>query len=169
MNDIDDVSDIDDSSGSSGSSGRSGSSGSSGTGELPDFLANRWIDPVDNGIVTSYCGARSNPVLDVEEYHNGIDIAADEGANVYAVRTGTVTDVHVSETYGNVMEFETDDGYRIVYNHLKKIFVEEGEKIVQGEVVAQAGSTGLVTGPHLHYTVYLGSMLMDPIQFTSYT
>ena len=131
-------------------------------------LQDTWIDPVDNGIISSYCGERSNPVLDVEEYHNGLDIAADEGSNVYAVRNGTVTDVHTSETYGNVMEFETDDGYRIIYNHLKKIFVEEGERIVQGEVVALVGSTGLATGPHLHYTVYLGSMLMDPLQFTTY-
>ncbi len=66
------------------------------------------------------------------------------------------------------MSFETDDGYTITYNHLKEIFVEEGEKILQGEVVALVGSTGLVTGPHLHYTVYLDTMLMDPIQFTSY-
>lgn len=107
-------------------------------------------------------------MLNVDEYHNGLDIAADEGADVYAVRSGTVTDIRTSETYGNVMEFETNDGYRIVYCHLQKILAEEGEKIVQGEVVALAGSTGLVTGPHLHYTVYLGSMLMDPLQFTSY-
>jgi len=66
------------------------------------------------------------------------------------------------------MSFETDDGYTITYNHLKEIFVEEGEKVSQGEVVALVGSTGLVTGPHLHYTVYLDTMLMDPIQFTSY-
>ncbi len=104
----------------------------------------------------------------MEEYHNGLDIAADEGSNVYAVRSGTVTDIHFSETYGNVMSYETNDGYTIVYNHLKSILVEEGEKITQGEVVAYVGSTGLVTGPHLHYTVYLGSMLMDPRQFTTY-
>lgn len=132
------------------------------------MISEPWIDPVDDGVITSYCGSRSNPVLNVDEYHNGLDIAADEGADVYAVRSGTVTDIRTSETYGNVMEFETDDGYRIVYCHLQKIFVEEDEKIVQGEVVALAGSTGLVTGPHLHYTVYLGSMLMDPLQFTSY-
>lgn len=127
-----------------------------------------WIDPVDNGVISSPCGARTNPVLDVEEYHNGLDIAADEGSNVYAVRSGIVTDIHFSETYGNVMSYKTNDGYTIVYNHLKSILVEEGEKITQGEVVAYVGSTGLVTGPHLHYTVYLDSMLMDPRQFTTY-
>ena len=127
-----------------------------------------WIDPVDDGVISSYCGTRLNPVLGVEEYHDGLDIAADEGASVYAVRSGTVIDVHVSETYGNVMSFETDDGYTITYNHLKKIFVEEGEKITQGKTVALVGSTGLATGPHLHYTVYKYTMLMDPIQFTSY-
>ncbi len=123
---------------------------------------------MDDGVITSLCGSRTNPVLDVDEYHNGLDIAAEEGSNVYAVRSGYVSDVHVSDTYGNVMSFETDDGYTITYNHLQKIFVEEGEKIVQGEVVAYVGSTGLVTGPHLHYTVSLNGMLMDPIQFTTY-
>ncbi|MEA4973686.1 MAG: M23 family metallopeptidase [Candidatus Metalachnospira sp.] len=104
----------------------------------------------------------------MEEYHNGIDIAADKGSNVYAVRTGTVTDIHYSETYGNVLSYETDDGYKIVYAHLNSINVEVDEPIVQGEVVAYVGTTGLSTGPHLHYTVYLDTMLMDPIQFTTY-
>ncbi len=127
-----------------------------------------WIDPVDNGIVSSLCGNRTNPVLDVEEYHNGLDIAADEGSNVYAVRSGTITDIHTSATYGNTVSFETDDGYTIIYSHLKEILVNVGEKVTQGEVIAYVGSTGLVTGPHLHYTVYLDTMLMDPIQFTDY-
>lgn len=123
---------------------------------------------MDDGVISSLCGPRMNPVLDVEEYHDGIDIAADEGSDVYAVRTGTVTDVHCSKTYGNVLTYETDDGYKITYAHLKSINVEEGEQVVQGEVVAYVGDTGLTTGPHLHYTVYLDTMLMDPIQFTTY-
>jgi len=127
-----------------------------------------WIDPVDDGIITALCGPRINPVLGVEEYHNGIDVAADEGSNVYAVRSGTVTDIHYSDTYGNVLTFETDDGFKIIYAHLESINVEEGEPVVQGEVVAYIGQTGLCTGPHLHYSVYEGSMLMDPIQFTTY-
>lgn len=119
--------------------------------------------------MTALCGSRSNPILNVEEYHNGLDIAADEDSNVYAVRTGTVTDIHYSETYGNVLAFETDDNYKIVYAHLKSINVEVGEPVVQGEVVAYVGTTGLSTGPHIHYTVYLEEMLMDPIQFTTYS
>lgn len=84
------------------------------------------------------------------------------------MRTGTVTDIHVSNTYGNVLIYETDDGYKIMCAHLKSINVEEGEPVVQGEIIAYVGKTGLCTGPHLHYTVYLDTMLMDPIQFTTY-
>ena len=62
------------------------------------MISEPWIDPVDDGVITSYCGSRSNPVLNVDEYHNGLDIAADEGADVYAVRSGTVTDISNSET-----------------------------------------------------------------------
>ena len=90
----------------------------------------------DSGIITSPCGSRINPILSTEEFHNGIDIAAEEGSNVYAVRSGYVTDVHVSDTYGNVISFNTDDGYTITYNHLQKVFPKIGEKIIQGEVIA---------------------------------
>ena len=127
-----------------------------------------WIDPVDNGILTSLCSARTNPILGKAEYHNGIDIAAEEGSNVYAVRNGTVTNIHYSETYGNVITIETKDGYKIIYNHLQKIFPEINEPVIQGEIIALVGTTGLSTGPHLHYTVYLNDMLMDPLQFTTY-
>ena len=102
------------------------------------------------------------------EYHNGIDIAAEEGSNVYAVRNGTVTNIHYSETDGNVLTIETKDGYKIIYNHLQKIFPEITEPVIQGEIIALVGTTGLSTGPHLHYTVYLNDMLMDPLQFTTY-
>ncbi|PWM08192.1 MAG: hypothetical protein DBX98_01245 [Clostridiales bacterium] len=132
------------------------------------LISEDWINPVDNGIITSPCGSRINPILSTEEFHNGIDIAAEEGSNVYAVRSGYVTDVHVSDTYGNVISFNTDDGYTITYNHLQKVFPKIGEKIIQGEVIAYVGSTGLTTGPHLHYTVTLNGMLMDPVQFTEY-
>ena len=128
-----------------------------------------WIDPVDKGIISSLCGTRLNPVLNVDEYHNGIDIASDEGSNVYAVRSGTVTNIRYSETYGNVLEYETNDDFKIIYCHLSEIAVEIGDEVIQGDIVAYVGSTGLTTGPHLHYSVYMGTMLMNPIQFTSYT
>ena len=127
-----------------------------------------WINPVDDGILSSPCGKRINPILNKEEYHNGIDIAVEEDSEVYAVRSGTVCDIHFSETYGNVISFKTEDGYTITYNHLNSILVQNGDRISQGDVIAKSGATGLVTGPHLHYSVWLNDMLMDPIQFTTY-
>lgn len=131
-----------------------------------DDLTEKWIEPV-NGIVTSSCGIRENPILNRNELHNGIDIAVSENTDALAVRSGVVTYVGTSNTYGNLLKFKTEDGFTIMYAHLNKPLVRVGEKIKQGQKIAKTGNTGLSTGPHLHYSVWKGSMLIDPMQFVS--
>ncbi|MGN0135595.1 peptidoglycan DD-metalloendopeptidase family protein [Anaerotignum sp.] len=123
-----------------------------------------WIDPVQ-GIITSACGIRENPILHKEELHDGLDIAVEEGTDVLAARSGTVTEVRTSATYGKVLKYETEDGYEIMYAHLSKVLVKKGEKVKQGQVVAKSGNTGLSTGPHLHYGIYKDGILLDPMDF----
>lgn len=123
-----------------------------------------WMNPVD-GIITSSCGVRKNPILGQWEYHNGIDIAVAENTKAAAVRSGKVTEIRYSNTLGNVLKFETEDGFTIMYAHLNKVMVKEGKKVKRGEIVAKTGNTGLSTGPHLHYSVWKGDMLMNPMQF----
>ena len=125
-----------------------------------------WMPPVD-GVITSYCGERENPILHKQEIHDGVDIAVAEGTEVRAVKSGTVTEVRTSDTYGNLMKYETEDGYEVMYAHLSKVMVKEGEKIKQGQVVAKSGNTGLSTGPHLHYGIYQKGELVDPLPFLS--
>ena len=125
-----------------------------------------WISPVD-GVITSYCGERENPILHKQEIHDGVDIAVAEGTEVRAVKSGVVTEVRTSDTYGNLMKYETEDGYEVMYAHLSKVMVKEGEKIKQGQVVAKSGNTGLSTGPHLHYGIYQKGELVDPLPFLS--
>ncbi|MBE6011551.1 M23 family metallopeptidase [Anaeropeptidivorans aminofermentans] len=124
----------------------------------------KWINPL-TGIITSGFGERINPVLNKKELHNGIDIAADEGTGVLAVQNGTVTRIYRSSTYGNAMEYKTDNGYDVMYAHLKKVLVKEGDRVEKGQIVALSGKTGLVTGPHLHYTLIKDGKLIDPITF----
>ena len=112
-----------------------------------------WLAPVSGG-VTSDCGKRENPILHKQELHDGLDIAVPEGTEVVAVKSGRVTEVRTSATYGKLLRFETTDGYTILYAHLSEILVKKGEKIKQGQVVAKSGNTGLSTGPHLHYGIY---------------
>lgn len=124
----------------------------------------KWIEPV-NGIITSSCGERENPILQKMEYHNGLDIAVEENTEAVAVKDGVVTEVRNSETLGNVLKYQTEDGYIIMYAHLNNILVEKGETVKQGQVIAMTGNTGLSTGPHIHYSVWRGDMLINPMQF----
>lgn len=121
-----------------------------------------WINPVD-GVITSSFGARSNPVNKKDEVHDGLDIAVGLGTGVAAVKSGTVLETKKSATYGNVLIYETNDGYTVMYAHLDEFLVKQGQKIKQGEVVALSGNTGLSTGPHLHYTLISAGEKIDPI------
>ncbi len=125
------------------------------------------INPLDSYITSTY-GSRVNPVLDTSEFHNGIDIYGQVGDDVLAVADGEVVEVKKSESYGNVLIYKinnTDKEVKVFYGHLDKVLVKVGDKVKQGEVVAKCGKTGLVTGAHLHYTVYVDGETVDPIQY----
>ena len=128
------------------------------------YETEQWIEPV-NGIITSSCGERENPILQKMEYHNGLDIAVAENTQAVAVNSGVVTEVRNSETLGKVLKYETEDGYTVMYAHLNNVLVKKGENIKQGQIVAMTGNTGLSTGPHIHYSVWRGDMLINPMQF----
>lgn len=123
-----------------------------------------WINPAE-GVVTSSCGLRENPILNKMELHNGIDIAVVTGTEVAAVHSGVVTKIRTSTTFGKVLEYETEDGYKVMYAHLSEILVEKGDKIKQGDIVAKSGNTGLSTGPHLHYSLWKNDKLVDPMDY----
>ena len=136
------------------------------TGVLWEKKREEWLSPVE-GVITSACGERVNPILGKRENHNGLDIAVAEGTAVIAVKSGKVTEVRTSATYGKLLEYETTDGYTVMYAHLSKVLVEEGEMVKQGQKVAESGNTGLSTGPHLHYSLWKGEKLLDPMDYLS--
>lgn len=119
------------------------------------------------GVVTSSCGMRQNPILKREELHDGLDIAATEGTEVVAVKSGVVTETRTSATLGRLLKFRTADGYEVMYAHLSETLVKKGEEIRQGQAVARSGNTGLSTGPHLHYSVWKEGVLLDPLPFVT--
>ena len=136
------------------------------TGVLWEKKREEWLSPVE-GVITSACGERVNPILGKRENHNGLDIAVAEGTAVIAVKSGKVTEVRTSATYGKLLEYETTDGYTVMYAHLSKVLVQEGEMVKQGQKVAESGNTGLSTGPHLHYSLWKGEKLLDPMEYLS--
>ena len=121
--------------------------------------------PVKSGRITSKFGNRNHPVLKSVKFHRGVDIAASLGTPVYAGIKGIVTFAGKRGNYGNLVEIEGSDGIKVRYAHLSKIDVVTGQKVLDGEKVAETGNTGMSTGPHLHYEIIVDDSPVNPLNF----
>lgn len=116
------------------------------------------------GRLTSPFGLREHPVTGAGDYHTGLDIAAAEGADIYAAYPGTVTEVGRSDIYGNYIVLDHGGGLTTRYCHCSSILAREGQNLRAGARIAEVGSTGMVTGPHLHFEVRVDGDLVQPLQ-----
>ena len=127
------------------------------------------IQPVSNQNlrrVASGFGFRIHPVYKTRVFHDGIDFTATRGTEVYATGDGVVEEVQYSgRGYGNYILVNHHFGYKTRYAHLQKANVKKGQHVKRGEVIGKVGSTGLSTGPHLHYEVIHNSKQVNPINF----
>ena len=124
------------------------------------------IDRTQLRSISSSYGYRLHPVLKYRVMHEGIDLAAPTGTDIYATGNGTVVKAKRESSYGNLVEINHGFGYRTVYAHLSKIFVKAGDSVKRGQVIGHVGSTGRSTGPHLHYEVrYRGTPVNPEIYF----
>ena len=113
-----------------------------------------WLERVSHvtAITTSEFGMRQHPVIGRWLMHAGKDLAAPEGTPVIAALSGTVMSSGLAGGYGIAVEVEHKlPRRRTLYGHLSEIYVKSGQKVQQGEVIGRVGSTGLSTGPHLHF------------------
>ena len=122
----------------------------------------RFILPVKGRMSDGY-GYRIHPVLKRRRLHKGLDIAAKTGTNVRASASGRVAFSGVMGGYGNLVILEHVGGYETRYAHNARILVREGQHVRQGQKIAQVGSTGLSTGPHLHFEIRKGQKVLNPI------
>src|SRR2546430_15267968 len=97
---------------------------------------------------------RVHPILHLARPHEGIDVTAKAGAEIEAPAAGIVTDVKWEEGYGNMLTLDHGGGVVTRYAHCSTILVARGKRVKRGDVIAKVGSTGLSTGPHLHYEVW---------------
>ena len=113
--------------------------------------------------MTSPFGARFHPIRQAIVVHEGVDLAGPAGQPVYATGDGVVesTDINFSG-YGNVIVIDHGFGYKTRYAHLKEIKVTAGQVVIRGDKIGTLGSSGLSTGPHLHYEVIYRGVQINP-------
>lgn len=124
------------------------------------------IKPV-NGIIISGYGMRSHPVLKYRRMHEGIDLRADVGTEVYVTGDGVVTFSGRKGSLGNLLEVDHGYGFVTRYAHLSGFAsnIKPGTKVTRGQKVAYTGNTGLSSGPHLHYEVLKNNKPVDPLTY----
>ncbi len=120
------------------------------------------------GTVTSKFGIRPDPFTGENSFHGGVDIAAAEGSEIFAVMDGVVEKVSFDESdYGNYLIIN-HQGIKTLYAHCSSIEVKEGREVSAGEIIARCGNTGRSTGPHLHFELRVSKTRIDPLPFLDY-
>ncbi len=131
------------------------------------YVGGDFIWPVPSSYrITSPFGYRPElAYLGAGSFHNGMDIGANWGEDVLAAQSGTVVTATTMWGYGNVLMIDHGGGMVTVYGHLSEIYVSQGQDVQVGDVVAAIGSTGISTGPHLHFEVRDNGERKDPMEY----
>lgn len=119
------------------------------------------IAPVSGSISSRY-GMRRHPILGYRRMHSGLDFRASHGTPIYAATDGTVNYSGRNGGYGNFVRIRHEGNLSTGYAHMSRIAVSNGEQVRRGQVIGYVGSTGLSTGPHLHYEMYRNGQTIDP-------
>lgn len=121
--------------------------------------------PVDDVQFSSNFGYRIDPFTGAQSFHEGIDFHGDKGTSVLAAASGKVVTAEWHPQYGNMVEIDHGNGLTSRYAHASKLTVKEGDLVVRGQKIAEIGSTGRSTGPHLHFEVRLNGVPQNPARF----
>jgi murein DD-endopeptidase MepM/ murein hydrolase activator NlpD len=152
-----------------------------GTLQLIRWDANgrsEWVDaanaarpaPVTSGLampaqgpITSYFGYRYHPILHFTRFHAGVDIGAGWGAPIVAAGDGRVIGAGWSGGYGREVEIAHGGGITSIYGHMSEIVAQPGSFVRAGQLIGYVGSSGLSTGPHLHFEIRQGGTPVNPL------
>jgi murein DD-endopeptidase MepM/ murein hydrolase activator NlpD len=123
--------------------------------------------PITGAIISSGFGWRIHPVTGQRKLHKGVDFAAPTGTPIFAAADGVVTDAGWTDGgYGNIVELRHSDGSVTLYAHTNKVYVSKGQSVNRGQAIAEVGTTGRSTGPHLHFEVQPdGKTAVDPMDY----
>lgn len=125
-----------------------------------------WPVP-DSKRITSYFGNRKDPFTGKTKGHNGMDIGAPQGTTIVAAASGVVLVAEYLNGYGNTVIIEHGNGMRTLYGHIRNggTVVSAGDRVERKQKIAEVGSTGRSTGPHLHFEVHKNGQLQDPLDY----
>ncbi|MFT7557031.1 MAG: murein DD-endopeptidase MepM/ murein hydrolase activator NlpD [Planctomycetota bacterium] len=121
--------------------------------------------PITQGWISSYYGMRTHPLSGRREMHKGVDFAGKMGGPVIAVAKGVVTFSGPNSGYGNVIDIAHGGGYTTRYAHNSKLLVSVGDTVEKGFKIAEIGTTGRSTGPHVHFEVLKNGREVNPVRF----
>ena len=125
-----------------------------------------WRTPVSGYTLTSPFGMRVHPVTGVNKMHNGIDMACAQGTPIYATRAGTVTTAsYQAGGAGYYVSINHLDGFSSIYMHMTHYVVSAGQSVSQGQLIGYVGSTGISTGPHLHFGISYAGSYVNPLAY----
>ena len=125
-----------------------------------------WVTPVSGYTLTSPFGMRVHPVLGTSRMHNGIDLACPQGTPIYATRAGRVTTAsYQAGGAGNYVSINHLDGFSSIYMHMTHYVVSPGQNVAQGQLIGYVGSTGISTGPHLHFGISYAGTYVNPLAY----
>jgi len=123
------------------------------------------ILPVIGRITSKFAESRWHPILNLFRPHEGVDISAPRGTNITAPADGRVTFVGHRLGDGLLVELDHGGGVITLYAHCQRVLVGEGEYVAAGAVIATVGSSGLATGPHVHFEVMVNGRHVDPLKY----
>lgn len=135
------------------------------TATIPAAAANSLLTPI-SGEITSLYGLRDHPIYNENLFHSGIDIGADYGSEIKSALDGTVKTVASDSGYGIYTVIQSGN-ITALYAHCSKINVAEGDTVKRGQNIAEVGSTGVSTGPHLHFEVSVNGVTVNPLWLLS--
>ena len=120
-----------------------------------------------SGAVSSPFGYREHPTAGAERFHYGVDLAAEEGAQIACFADGTVKAVGESSSYGKYLIVTHSGGVETLYAHCSAVTASSGQAVRRGETVARVGATGMATGPHLHFELQREGTYLNPVYYVA--
>lgn len=123
------------------------------------------VESANHTNIGSSFGKRMHPILKVMRMHEGVDITAKTGTNVYAAGDGKVIEAGWGNGYGYHVIIDHGFNYKTVYAHLSKINIKKYQQVARGEVIGLVGNTGTSTCPHLHYEIRKNNVPVNPVNY----